>query len=180
MSKVVIEDKLMKTVPATSPSTPTTPTNQNSNNNLGNTPASPTIPPSSSIISPRTNASASFLKFADLIKCPASVSEQYAGASSTSSQKAGSDKAWCQNAVSNRGVRVGHSWGSLNKREKDEWEERHCNEYVQTGLQLTCNEKWGWKWLQNWKQNAHQIVSSDSNVKCFVDKIRTSTYCEVQ
>lgn len=118
------------------------------------------------------------LQVQDLVYCSSSTQQLYATLPSAS--ESDSQRQWCTTAEKQYRVVVGRSWGSLTKAGQNSWEEKRCNEHLSAGKALSCAQKWGWAWLQEWSNAKHLVVSQKTKVSCMVDPVRTSTYCEVK
>lgn len=106
--------------------------------------------------------------------CPASIEKMYRTAAESATFEL--DLAFCRNAIGKRGVVVGKSWGQLNKVEQKRWDTVQCNEIMNAGKLLSCNERWGWAMLENWLSKPYNLVTGVSNVTCSENE-KASQFC---
>lgn len=91
---------------------------------------------------------------------------------------------WCTQMKRTHRVQLGRSWGSLPPPERQRWDRLKCNELISLGKLQSCDERWGWRSFDIWRNHSVQIISSDagshsldaSDVKCAID-IKSSTFC---
>lgn len=110
--------------------------------------------------------------------CPADMVARYDQVPN-GQQGARSDLEWCRRMVSQHRVSIGRSWGTLGRQEKLLWDQKKCNELVSLGKVQTCDERWGFKWFQNWASKKYESFYGGSNVTCIAD-LKTTTYCQVK
>ena len=111
---------------------------------------------------------------ANLSSCPSSVSESYALPDEVDGAHKG--LSWCKQMKSNYGVILGRSWGGLPREAQKEWDRSKCNEQLKLGKLQSCEERWGWSYLNNWLKSARTLVRGQSTVTCG-SEIKTSTFC---
>ena len=111
---------------------------------------------------------------AGLSSCPASVSEAYALPDEVDGAHKG--LSWCKQMKSKYGVILGRSWGGLPRDAQKEWDRSKCNEQLKLGKLQSCEERWGWSYLNNWLKTARTLVRGLSTVTCG-SEIKTSTFC---
>lgn len=87
---------------------------------------------------------------------------------------------WCRAKHKMYSVKLGRSWGSLPKQMQKAWEKYNCNEIIALGSIQSCDQRWGWKSFDLWRNNSKEVVTpnkpTDSRVKC-IENIKTNTYC---
>lgn len=110
--------------------------------------------------------------------CPATVASSYAtvhGGHDSASQLN-----WCRSQQSAHNVRVGQSWGTLRGDLRDMWESYRCNELLQTGELLPCNDRWGWGKFNKWLQTKQPMIDgpSVSTADC-ITNLLTSKFCRL-
>jgi hypothetical protein len=88
------------------------------------------------------------------------------------------NKKWCNSMIAAHKVQIGRNWGSLSKPQQMMWDTKKCNELLNVGTLLSCDERYGWKYFENWLKNKKIIFSNSSNVECIQD-FKTSGYCKV-
>ena len=78
-------------------------------------------------------------------------------------------------------VKIGKHWGGLPKHLQNEWSSKKCNELINLGYKVSCDEDWGWSFLNNWlNDNRIKIISSDySHVTCATN-YKSNTFCKLQ
>jgi len=67
------------------------------------------------------------------------------------------DVVWCKSAKTKYLVVPGKSWGSLKGVPRVEWAKRGCDTVVATGRAFSCDEQWGQRYLQEWKNHEEHI-----------------------
>lgn len=92
------------------------------------------------------------------IQCAASVSQKYL--SDSGEKNSAKDVEWCKNAQNSFGVIFGKSFGTMPKDQQKRWEKMKCNELIKLGKHQSCDQRWGWGFLENWLANTHQVVRS--------------------
>lgn len=103
-------------------------------------------------------------------ECDKNISTIYHGLEQSSSLS------WCKAAKSNNNVVIGRSWGSLSKGDKEKWDMNGCNELIKIGRLQSCDEKYGWGFLDSWRNNTKQIVTGISSVVC-ARNLKSSSFC---
>lgn len=78
-------------------------------------------------------------------------------------------------------VKIGKHWGGLPKYLQNEWNNKKCNELINLGYLVSCDEDWGWSFLNNWLHDRNRIkISLDySHVKCATN-YKSNTFCKLQ
>jgi hypothetical protein len=111
-------------------------------------------------------------------KCPKSVEIQYDSLNEEKRAVAEQNKQWCDNAIKNHRVRIGHSWGTLSRNDQMLWDTKKCNELLNLGNLQTCEERYGWKYFENWLKTKKYLFEKASKVQCIHD-YKTSGFCKV-
>jgi hypothetical protein len=110
--------------------------------------------------------------------CPSSVSQLYNSINESKLIEMKENKKWCNSMIAAHKVQIGRSWGSLSKQQQMMWDTKKCNELLNVGTLLSCEERYGWKYFENWLKNKKMIFSNASNVDCVQD-FKTSGFCKV-
>jgi hypothetical protein len=111
-------------------------------------------------------------------RCPSSVSQLYDSINESKLIEMKENKKWCNSMIAAHKVQIGRSWGSLSKQQQMMWDTKKCNELLNVGTLLSCEERYGWKYFENWLKNKKMIFSNASNVDCIQD-FKTSGFCKV-
>lgn len=109
------------------------------------------------------------------IKCPIEVERKYGTADTNWRDNLN----WCKIKMESNHVSIGRSWGSLSRSDKQQWDLYMCNELVSVGRLQSCDQRWGWGFLNEWRAAAVPVVQGVSNVTCARD-IKTSIFCKVK
>lgn len=110
--------------------------------------------------------------------CPAATKEAYASPNDNDA-KARMD--WCNERKNKYNVHIGRSWGGLSKAMQLEWDAKKCNELLNVGKALSCDETWGWQSFEDWMSpnNMKTIVKGRGSVKC-ASNFKESTFCQLK
>jgi hypothetical protein len=111
-------------------------------------------------------------------KCPKSVEIQYDSLNEEKRAVAEENKQWCNNAIKNHRVRIGHSWGTLSRNDQMLWDTKKCNELLNIGNLQTCEERYGWKYFEKWLKTKKYLFEKASKIQCIHD-YKTSGFCKV-
>jgi hypothetical protein len=134
----------------------------------------------------------------ELLRCPASVNERY---SAPTTSRGGKSKAWCMTMKSRHNVIMGKSWGSMYREDQKRWDSAKCNELIKLGKLQTCDERYGWQFMKQWRNKLSHVIKpssasaslkedgsgnpdkddiyQDSDVKC-IEELKTSTFCKMK
>jgi hypothetical protein len=108
------------------------------------------------------------------MQCPVAMEKAYATANGNSADAL----TWCQAQRNRYNVVIGHSWGSLPRSHKDQWDKNKCNELLNVGRLQSCDQRWGWSFLSEWVARSVPVVQGLSNVTCARD-VKSSLFCQV-
>ena len=79
---------------------------------------------------------------------------------------------------SNYGVIIGRSWGRLAGAHRSKWEEIKCNELISIGALQSCDQRYGWRFIDEWRNKVVPVVTGTSTVTCS-SNLKESTFCKV-
>mgnify|MGYP006444236339 FL=1 len=91
----------------------------------------------------------------ELLRCPASVNERY---SAPTTSRGGKSKAWCMTMKSRHNVIMGKSWGSMYREDQKRWDSAKCNELIKLGKLQTCDERYGWQFMKQWRNKLSNVI----------------------
>ena len=113
----------------------------------------------------------------DLIMCGASVKEAYN--ESPTHISGGKSVKWCKQMQENYEVILGRSWGHLPKNMQKIWDGSKCNELLKRGKIQSCDERYGWSFLNNWRKEFVRAVDGYSKIDC-IEELKSSTFCRMR
>lgn len=110
-----------------------------------------------------------------IFHCSAEVAKKYRTVAGSSTLE---DLQWCKQMHVARGVVIGRSWGGLSGPDRLKWEDRKCNELISVGSLQSCDQRYGWKFFENWRNKAVPVILGISNVTCS-NNLKASSFCKV-
>jgi hypothetical protein len=84
----------------------------------------------------------------------------------------------CQEWKKKYSVKPGESWGFLPKTMHAQWREYSCDELTTAGRDISCDDMWGWKMIDNWLSSNRSEFAGRSSMAC-AKSTKSSRFCRL-
>lgn len=89
------------------------------------------------------------------------------------------DRNWCQQTMKKYGTVIGKKFGKMDKMTRDLWTNSKCDEQIVFKKVLTCDERLGWYFFNNWMKQRYNTPSSPNDgIEC-VTSHKANSFCKL-
>jgi hypothetical protein len=93
--------------------------------------------------------------------------------------KRAKDRKWCEEAMKKYGTVIGKKFGRMDKNTRDTWTESKCDEQIIFKEILTCDQRNGWYFFNNWMKQRYNTPSSPNDgIEC-VTSHKANAFCRL-
>ena len=111
--------------------------------------------------------------------------------------KGAQTREWCIDKLQTHKISMGRSYGTMKRPDQKLWEISKCAEMIKLGKMQTCEERYGWSYLKQWRSKLIHVIRpstnmestsstptsttpyQDSDVKC-IEELKTPTFCKMK